>query len=180
MKQTKNISQPFLFAIILIVLAAITRFIPHPFNFTAVGAMALFSGANFKDKRYAFLLPVIVMFLTDLFIGFHFSMLPVYACFAFAVWIGVRIKKNQNILTIAAGSLVSSLIFFFITNLPLWYVDLGLYPVTFQGTMESYRMALPFFRNQVLGDLFYNGILFGVYNFAFIRSRSILNSENSL
>ena len=178
MKETQNISRPFQFAILLIVLAAITRFIPHPFNFTAVGAIALFSGANFKDKRYAFLLPIIDMFLTDLFIGFHFSMLPVYTCFAFAVWIGIRIRKNQNIITIASVSLVSSLIFFLITNLPLWYADMGLYPVTIQGTMESYRMAIPFFKNQVVGDLFYNGVLFGVYHLVF-RSNSILHSENS-
>ena len=178
MIETKNISRTFLIPILLIVLAAITRLIPHPFNFTAVGAMALFSGANFKDKRFAFLLPVIVMFLTDLIIGFHFSMLPVYACFTFTVWVGIRIKKNQNLIAIATGSLISSVVFFLITNLPLWYVDMGLYPVTIQGTIESYRMAIPFFKNQVLGDLFYNTILFGVYHFA-IRSTRILSSENS-
>ncbi len=176
MKITKNISQPFQFAILLIVLAAITRFIPHPFNFTAIGAIALFSGANFKDKKYAFLLPIIVMFLTDLLIGFHFSMLPVYASFVFAVWIGIKIRINQNILTIALGSLVSSLVFFLITNLPFWYADMSLYPITIQGTMESYRMAIPFFRNQLVGDLFYNSILFGIYHLVF-RSNRILHSE---
>ena len=116
------------------------------------------------------------MFLTDLLIGFHFSMLPVYASFVFAVWIGIKIRKNQNILTIAAGSLVSSLVFFLITNLPFWYADMSLYPITIQGTMESYRMAIPFFRNQLVGDLFYNSILFGVYHLVF-RSNRILHSE---
>lgn len=178
MKQTTNFSRQFLLAMLLIGIAAFTRFIPHPFNFTAVGAIALFSGANFKDKRYAFLLPIIVMFLTDLFIGFHFSMLPVYACFAFAVWIGIRIRNKQSVLKIAGASLLSSITFFLITNLPLWYMDMGLYPVSIQGTMESYQMAIPFFRNQILGDLFYNGILFGVYHLA-IGFPSVLNSEKS-
>ena len=69
----KSIKNTFLPVVLLIILAAITRFIPHPFNFTAVGAMALFSGANFKDKRFAFLMPIAVMLITDLFLGFHFS-----------------------------------------------------------------------------------------------------------
>ena len=112
MNQTKNISPQFTAGIVLIVLSAITRLIPHPFNFTAVGAMALFSGANFKDKRIAFLMPVIVMFLTDLIIGFHFSILPVYTCFAFTVWLGTRIKNKQNFVPIVITSLVSSVVFF--------------------------------------------------------------------
>ena len=175
MKEQRNISQPFLLAFILIVLASLTRLIPHPFNFTAVGAMALFSGANFKDKRFAFLLPLIAMFITDLILGFHFSILPVYGCFAFAVWMGLQIKKKQNILSIASASLISSTVFFLITNLPLWYVDMGLYPMTFNGTLESYIMAIPFFKNQILGDLFYSGLLFGVYYLVY-RKSNVLNS----
>jgi hypothetical protein len=178
MEPSKNKSQLFLSAILLIVLAAITRFIPHPFNFTAVGAIALFSGANFKDKRYAFLFPFIILFLTDLFFGFHFSMLPVYACFTFTVWLGVLLSKNQSVLTIIGGSLLSSIIFFLITNLPFWYMDLRLYPATLQGTLESYTMALPFFRNQILGDLFYNAVLFGVYHLVF-RKRGVFLTEKS-
>lgn len=176
--KTKIVSQPVLLAIILIVLAAITRFIPHPFNFTAVGAMALFSGANFRDKRYAFLLPIFVMLITDIIIGFHFSMLPVYACFAFTVWIGTRIKNNKNVVTIFGGSLFSSLIFFLITNLPFWYADQSLYPLSIEGTMQSYRMAIPFFKNQIFGDLFYNSVLFGVYNLLFGKI-NIFHTENS-
>jgi hypothetical protein len=168
MEHTSAKSHSFLPVLLLIVFAAFTRFIPHPYNFTAIGAIALFSGANINDKRYAFLLPVIIMFVTDLFIGFHFSLLPVYLGFAFAVWMGTVIKTKQTILTIASGSLISSLVFFLITNLPFWYMDIKLYPLTIQGTMDSYRMAVPFFRNQIIGDLFYNGILFGAFHFLFL------------
>ena len=155
----------------LIILAAITRFIPHPFNFTAVGAMALFSGANFKDKRFAYLMPIAVMFLTDLYFGFHFSILPVYACFAFTVWLGTRISQNQNPKSIGLNSITSSVIFFLITNLPFWYLDQGLYSMDLRGTMQSYTMALPFFTNQIIGDLFYNGLLFSLYYVIAIKSR---------
>jgi len=171
MKELIRKYQSVIFAVALIVVAAITRFIPHPFNFTAVGAMALFSGAVIKDKRFAFLLPVAVMFFTDLFLGFHFSILPVYACFAFTVWMGIKISNRQNAFSIGSASIVSSVIFFLVTNLPVWYLDQGLYPVSIQGTLQSYTMALPFFQNQILGDLFYNALLFGVYHLVGKQSR---------
>ena len=104
----RSIKANFLPAAILIVLAAITRFIPHPFNFTAIGAMALFSGANFKDKRFAYLMPIAVMFITDLFLGFHFSILPVYACFAFTVFMGTKIASKQNVASVGITSIASS------------------------------------------------------------------------
>lgn len=168
--QYSNNSKQFYFAIAIILIAALTRFIPHPFNFTAIGAIALFSGANIRDRKYAFMVPIAIMFLSDLIIGFHFSILPVYACFSFTVWMGILIREKQNFKTIISASVLSSLVFFLITNLPLWYIDLKLYPVTLEGTMSSYQMALPFFRNQVIGDLFYNGILFGIFYLYFQKS----------
>lgn len=170
-KAMKNTFLPVAF---LIVLAAITRFIPHPFNFTAIGAMALFSGANFKDKRFAYLMPIGVMLLTDWFLGFHFSILPVYACFAFTVWMGTRISNKQNAGIVAGSSLISSIVFFLVTNLPLWYLDQHLYPMTMQGTLQSYTMALPFFSNQVIGDLFYNGLLFTVYHVVVLKNKKVI------
>ena len=164
-------SPTFKFAIVLILLAAITRFIPHPFNFTAIGAMALFSGAIIRDKRYAFLLPFIVLFLTDIFLGFHFSMLPVYLGFSITVGIGMIIHNKPNFLRIGIASILSSILFFLITNLPVWYMDMSLYPISWEGTMQSYFMALPFFRNQILGDLFYNAAIFGAYFFYSERLR---------
>ncbi len=164
MSDNKKKYHPVIFPAVLIVLAITTRFIPHPFNFTAVGAIALFSGAVFKDRRIAFLLPIAIMFLSDLILGFHFSMLPVYACFVFTVWMGTKISRRQNVFSIAAASILSSVVFFLITNLPMWYLDLQLYPNTIQGTIQSYTMALPFFKNQLIGDLFYNGLLFGIYS----------------
>ena len=169
----RSIKANFLPAAILIVLAAITRFIPHPFNFTAIGAMALFSGANFKDKRLAYLMPIAVMFITDLFLGFHFSILPVYACFAFTVFMGTKIASKQNVANVAITSIASSIVFFLVTNLPFWYLDQHLYSMNLQGTILSYSMALPFFTNQILGDLFFNGVLFSVYHLVILKSSKV-------
>src|SRR5436190_24118177 len=112
MNQSKTNSSQFILIILLILVSAITRLIPHPFNVTAIGAMVLFSGANIRDRRIAFLLPIVAMFFTDIIIGFHFSIIPVYACFAFTVWLGVLISSRQNIINIIIGSIVSSLVFF--------------------------------------------------------------------
>lgn len=170
----KSIKNTFLPVVLLIILAAITRFIPHPFNFTAVGAMALFSGANFKDKRFAFLMPIAVMLITDLFLGFHFSILPVYACFAFTVWMGTQISSKQNVLNVSGSSIISSVVFFLVTNLPFWYLDQHLYPMNLQGTIMSYTMALPFFSNQIIGDLFFNGVMFSVYHLVVLKNNKVV------
>lgn len=158
----KNQKQLRNFSIALIAFAAASRFIPHPFNFTAMGAMALFAGSTLSDKRVAFLLPVIAMALTDLYFGFHFSILPVYLCFAFIVWLGTK-NHSPGPWRIAGLSLTSSIVFFLITNLPFWYANLSLYSLDLKGTITSYTMALPFFGNQIAGDLFYNSVLFGSY-----------------
>jgi hypothetical protein len=153
--------------IALMIIAAFTRFIPHPFNFTAIGAIALFGGANIKDKRLAFLLPLMVMFVTDLFIGFHRIMIPVYSSFAFTVLLGILIQQKQNVKTIGAASVLSSVVFFMVTNLPFWFGTR--YPYSFTGAIESYTLSLPFLANQVAGDLFYNAVLF--LAFALVKMR---------
>jgi hypothetical protein len=116
-----------------------------------------------RDKRFSFLVPIAILFLSDLFKGFHFSVIPVYGCFALTVWIGTIISKRPNWKYIVLGSIIGSTLFFLITNLPFWYVDLHLYPMTWQGTLESYTAGLEFYRNQLVGDLFYNAVIFGIY-----------------
>jgi hypothetical protein len=156
---------PFIIAVILLIIfAGISRFIPHPYNFTAVGAIALFAGANIREKKLAFLVPILVLFITDLFLGMHSSLIPVYFCFAFTVGLGILIRNNQHVLSVIGTSLISSVVFYLITNLPFWYLDLKLYPMTLSGTIQSYQAALPFFKNQLLGDLFYNLLIFSVYS----------------
>lgn len=161
----KTINKNLLLITGMIIFAIITRFIDHPFNFTAIGAIALFSGANMRDKRFAYLVPVAALLISDAVIGFHSSVIPVYACFAFTVFLGTTIRKKKHIMNIAFTSILSSIVFFLVTNLPFWYADLSLYPLTWNGTVQSYQMAIPFFFNQVAGDLFFNALLFGIYAF---------------
>jgi len=153
-----------LFVALLIVAAGITRLIKIAPNIHAVGALALFAGAYFQNRKLAFVIPLITMFLTDLILGFHRVMIPVYVSFTITVFIGTLIAKRKNIFTVATGSLTSSIVFFLVTNLPFWFGNT--YPWNFTGAMESYMVALPFFRNEIVGDLAFNAILFGGFELA--------------
>jgi hypothetical protein len=164
-----NDKRNFIIVAMLIIFAAITRLMPHPFNFTAIGALALLSGSVIPNKKFAFLVPIAAMLMTDAIIGFHASMIPVYICFIATVWIGMTMVKQINLFSVPAASITASLLFFLVTNLPFWYADISLYPLTWQGTVESYTAALPFFGNQLGGDLFYSTMMFGAY--ALFRQR---------
>jgi hypothetical protein len=147
--------------ILFIVIAVIIRLLPHIPNVTPVTAVALFSGAYLSNKKYAFIIPLLMMFLSDLFLGFSGITLFVYAAFILVSYIGVSTKK-MTITTI----LLSSLSFFVITNFGVWLMA---YPKSIGGLIECYTLAIPFFRNSLIGDFFYAGILY--YSFEFVSNR---------
>lgn len=161
-----QITPKFIFVSTAIVIAALSRLFPHIPNFTPLAAIALFGGALLPDKKMAFAIPFGAMILSDLFLGFSASTVPVYFCFWITVILGGAIKNKLTIISVAGASLISSLGFFLITNLPFWYTSIGLYPNTISGILESYIAALPFFRTSILGDLFYSGILFSLFGLA--------------
>jgi hypothetical protein len=148
---------------IIIILAVLLRLVPHPANVAPIAAMALFGGV-YLDKKYVFL-PLLAMFISDLFLGFHASMPMVYASFVLIGLIGLWLKTHKTVPLVLSASVASSLIFFLLTNFNYWYAT-PLYPKTFEGLFQSYMMALPFFRNSLFGDLFYTGLFFGGYALA--------------
>jgi hypothetical protein len=159
----KNLlSSKIVFAAGLIIAAAFTRLIPHYPNFTAVGAIALFGGAYLPNKKLAFIIPFIAMLLTDLIIGFHPTMWAVYLSFGLIVLIGLQIAKNKKVTNILFATISASLLFFIITNFAQWLSD-PFYVKTGAGLAQCFTMAIPFFGYTALGDLFYVGLLFGVY-----------------
>ncbi|MBI4057738.1 hypothetical protein HY405_00230 [Candidatus Microgenomates bacterium] len=149
---------------IIIVFAILLRLAPHPPNVAPIAAMALFGGV-YLNKKYALLAPLAALFVSDLVLGFHNTMPFVYGSFLLTGVIGVWLKNHKNIRYIIAGTFFSSLLFFIITNFGVWLVG-KLYPKTFSGLLESYILAIPFFRNTLLGDLFYTGLFFGSYELA--------------
>jgi hypothetical protein len=147
----------------LILMAAATRFLPHPANFTAIGAMALFGTARLQDKRLAFILPIAAMLLSDLFIPYGFNP-SVYLSFALIAILGLSLRNTKKVLPIAGASVASSLIFYIITNFAVWMGDNGvMYAKSIDGLWMSYTAAIPFFWNGMAGDLFFTGVMFGSY-----------------
>jgi hypothetical protein len=138
---------------VIILLAVVARLIPHAPNFAPIGGLALFSGRNFK-KKISLLIPLAVMFISDIFLGFHKTIPYVYASFIIIALIGGLIK-NINWQSILKASLVSSVIFFLITNFGVWATG-GMYQKNLTGLIQCYGFGVPFFRNTLISDLFYS------------------------
>ena len=149
----------------MIVFAAFTRLMPHPPNFTAIGAMALFGGAYFTRKSLAFAVPIIAMFLTDLILGLHPGMYAVYLSFIFIVMIGMTLKDRIKLGSVFLASISASVLFFIITNFAQW-LSFPLYSKDIAGLVECYTAAIPFFGYTLVGDLFFVGVLFGAFELA--------------
>jgi hypothetical protein len=162
MQAAMNANTSRLLAILLAILGACAlRLVPHPPNFTPIGAMALFSGAYLGRRGLlAFAAPLGAMLLSDAVIGFHSGMLFVYTSIAAIVMIGWLALRSKSPLRIVGAAMASSVLFFVITNFGTWAVS-GMYPLSASGLAACYVAAIPFFQSTVVGDLFYSALLFG-------------------
>lgn len=151
-----------------ILIAAAFRLVPHPPNFSPIGAMALFGGAYFGRRSLAFAAPLAALLLSDVILGFHSGMPYVYGSVALIVLIGWAVAKRMSVLTVAGGALASSILFFAVTNFGTWATG-ELYPQTLAGLAACYVAAIPFFQNTLAGDLFFSALLFG--GFALLERR---------
>jgi hypothetical protein len=148
------------------------------YNFTAMGAGALFAGVVLKDKKYAYAVPILALFLSDLFFelftsipGFYGGeMFFVYGGFILVTFLGTLIRKATTG-NIFLASIASGLVFFLLSNFGTWLFR-DMYPHTFSGLLTCYWSAIPFFRNElfgsfflngIMGNVFYSGVLFGAY-----------------
>lgn len=165
-------------ALALIALAALTRLLPHPHNFTPIGAIALFGAAYFNRQWLMLAVPFAALFFTDLFInnviyrelyGNQFTLITswwIYAAFALVMLAGFGLlSKKVSGIRVLGASLSASAIFFLVTNFSVW-AESGMYPKTAAGLAACYTAGIPFLGNTVLGDLFFSAAMFGVYAWA--------------
>jgi hypothetical protein len=177
MKSTEKINIRFTVLCGMILLAAFSRIIPHMPNFSPLGAIGLFGAAHFQKKWQAFLIPIAATWLSDLFINnviygqyypkftwFYEGFYWIYGTYALIVLAGILIFRKITVQRIIIGSLVSTAIFFLITNFMCWPGTT--YPQNFNGLMTCYAAGLPFLKGTFLGDLFYSGVLFGGFAWA--------------
>lgn len=144
-----------------VVFAMLIRLLPHPPNFAPITAVALFAGTNYGGKYWAILMPLFAMVVTDIFLGFSLITPVVYLSFVCITLLGSLLKKISFL-----NILFSSLIFFITTNLGVWALY---YPISPEGLTSCFTLALPFFANSIVGDLFFSGVL--VLGYRFVAQR---------
>ncbi|HPF74095.1 MAG: DUF6580 family putative transport protein [Lysobacteraceae bacterium] len=164
----------------LIVLAALSRVLPHPPNFSPVEAMALFGGAYFARRGLAVLIPLVAMLISDVALGLinggeYWSYLTsggplsIYALIALCSVLGFGLRGRVSGGRVLGYSLLGSVLFFVISNGLIWLSATAGSPYCGQGLAACYAFALPFFQWTVAGTLFYSAILFG--GFELLRRR---------
>jgi len=135
----------------LILIAILTRLLPHPPNFAPITSIAPFSGFHFANKRLALFVPLIAMFISDLFIGVHSLMPVIYLSFLLISILSFYMKSLS-----ISNVVLASTLFFVMSNLGVWYFY---YPLTWAGLTSCFVLAIPFFVNALAGDLFYTSVL---------------------
>ncbi len=134
-----------------IFILVISRIIPHPPNFTPIIAAAIFGPVFFKDRILGLAIPIIGMFISDLIIGFHAYQIVIYLTL---ISISLLIPKIIRLVPLSFYALLSSLWFFFTTNLAVWLVW-EYYPKTFDGLISCFVLAIPFFKNTLISTIIF-------------------------
>ncbi len=168
MKNTRSIV-----LICIVAAAVIYRVLPHPFNFTPVIAIALFSGAKFMSRSQAILIPLIAMLISDFYLGLHTTMIFTYAALTLIVLSGIALKKiNLKQFSLVKSFFLNSIatvfatgVFFIVSNFGVWATT-TLYSKTAIGLLECYVAAVPFLENSLTGNLFFSSLFFGGFYLA--------------
>jgi len=174
-----NNSIPFILIIGFIALAVLSRLIPHPGNFTPLAAIALFGAAYFKNKKWALIVPVLAWWLSDLLLNitiyssYETSLLASYQLWSFLsialiVVAGYFMLRKISIKNVVGSGFVAAVIFFLISNFGVWLSG-TMYPMNVGGLFSCYVAGIPFFHWSLLGNIFYLGMMVGVYEWVSAR-----------
>jgi len=151
------------FAVVFVLIGVSLRLLPHPPNFSPISAIALFGGVYFS-RKIALILPIIAMAVSDFFIGFYdFRLMSVvYLSFILCAILGIWLRSHKKWQNIMGCSFIGSFIFYILTNFAVWAFS-GWYSKNLLGLAYTYYMALPFFKNSLLSDIFFIALFFGLY-----------------
>ena len=151
-------------ALLFVVFAFASRFLPHPWHFTPVAAALLFFGARGSKRQLWF--PVALLALSDVIlskyvygVSLSWELLVSWAWYAAIILLGTRLRGNSKPIWIGASALASSVSFFLVSNFAVWAAG-AMYPKNFSGLISCYAAGVPFFRNDVLGTLLYTAAMF--------------------
>lgn len=148
-----------IYAVCLILIAVISRLVPHGWNFTAMGAVAVIAGFLISHRALAITTVLSALLISDAFIIFHNTMLAVYAGYILMTVVGILLSSNKNFKRILAASFIGSVSFFLVSNLGVWFEG-QLYPQTWDGLVQCFTMAVPFFRNEALSTVMLSPVIY--------------------
>ena len=157
--------------VVFLVLGVSFRLVPHAPNFTPILSIALLSGFYIKNK-YSILLPIGIMLLSDSILGGNPMGYWIYASIVSIILLGFFVKNNAK--NIFINSVLSSMLFFIITNFGVWFA--GGYSFTLVGFVECYVLAIPFFRNTLMSTVFFSMFIYCLHYL--INSMLIKYQEN--
>lgn len=174
----KNLNTRAWVLFLIIIAAAATRFIPlmgdaNWFNFTPVGAIALFAGTHFKNRWKAYAVPLLLLFFSDILINYTYTgqwtlfyggFAIVYLCFAAMVFIGGLIKK-VSVGSVLLASIAGVLIHWLATDIQPWLAS-PMYSKDITGYYQALVAAIPFEKNLLLGNLIFGAVLYGGFELA--------------
>ncbi len=158
----------------MMLIGVLTRFIPHPPNFTAVGAVSMIGAALWFYRRWALWIPLLILGISDLIWGavspekgWYAGQAFVYVGFLAYPLVGFAwLRGHQwSMGRVALSALTASFLFFVVSNLGVWWLG-GFYPHTSVGLFSAYVAALPFWVAQWAGDTFYGLLLAGAWMWA--------------
>ena len=161
---------------IIILLAAFTRIMPHPPNFSPMAAIGLFGAAHFAKKWQAFFIPLIGIWISDLVINnyvysssssnivwFYSGFYWQYISYILIIFAGLFIFNRGISITKTVGGMISSSgIFFLVSNFGVWAGG-TMYPKNFGGLITCYAAGIPFIHNTIISDVLFTTVLFGAY-----------------
>lgn len=154
-------------ALIIISFGILSRIIVHTPNFTPVLSMAFLGGMYLKGRQAVFV-PLALMAISDLIIGFYPLMYVTWGSIVLISILGLWLKERKNFVTVLGGSIVSAVFFFIVTNFASW---LTLYPHTVNGLQQCYILAIPFFRSTLVSTLAYSAVFYAGYEWLLKRSQ---------
>ena len=154
---------------IIIALGIFSRLFNHIPNFTPIFSMFIFSGMMFSRSKKMYLIPLIFMLITDIYIGIHSTMIFVYVSLLIVTLIGKKNTSNPSFVKLISSIFLSNLVFFVITNFGVWFMQIGFYDKTFPGLITCYIAAIPFINNSLLSNLVFTPVL--IYSYKYLTRR---------
>ena len=150
----------------LVILVVLSRLLPHPPNFTPIGALGLYTGA-YADHKGTWIIPIVALIISDLVIGLYepVAMIMVYLGFIACMGLGkLFLSEKRGFLSVLSACFASALIFFIFSNFGVWLTG-TLYPMTLAGLSACYIAAIPFFGNTLAGHIVYGAVMFGLFEY---------------